>query len=71
MDSLKSRKAGEHIPSDVVIVDDPGRASSVVSGSSPGRVLHAERDIGKLRIMQSDMDTMARYDARRRVALSQ
>ena len=66
MDSLKSRKAGEHIASDVVIVDDPDRA-----GSSPGRVLHAERDIGKLRIMQSDMDTMARYETRRRVALSQ
>ena len=66
MDSLKSRKAVEHIASDVVIVDDPDR-----TGSSPGRVLHAERDIGKLRIMQSDMDTMARYETRRRVALSQ
>jgi hypothetical protein len=63
MDSLKTHKPGGDITPDVIL-EDPGKSSGG-GNSTHGRVLHAERDIGKLRIMQSDMDTMARYSLHR------
>ena len=50
MGSISRKTSGDAIG---IVADDQGH--------SGGRVLHAERDIGKLRIMQSDIDTMAKY----------
>ena len=50
MGSISRKTSGDAIG---IVADDHGQ--------SGGRVLHAERDIGKLRIMQSDIDTMAKY----------